>query len=479
MTNLPDRQQPALQPDRPEKPTSSEGEVAATWPCPFTWTWAGIRLGYLGQRPIYAGTQNATLILGPPRSGKTTALIAPAVADAPGPVVSTSTKADVVNLTLPWRQQLGRCWYLDPSGTTTVPHGCLPARWSPIPGCHHWQTAIQRAHALAGDSGPATGDNLHWTERAEALLAPLFHAAALLNLDIVAPLRWVLRRDLTEPLQALTRPDADTLAADTLTGIDQTDERERSGIYSTAARLLAAYRTPTAIATATHPNFDPAAFVHSRDTLYLVAPSQHQNHLAPIIISLLDQIRAHTYTRHRSWPPTLYALDETANIAPLPDLPAIIAEGASQGLLTITCLQDLHQARHRWGRQADGFLTLHANKIALGGISDPDTLRALSTLAGNLDIIMKTSSGQKGLWETTTAWTHTIQQRPAAPPHHIRQLPPGTAYLAHTTNPPVYVTLHQPAPPPRTWSPPQPWTWKRLQNAIRNAIDPSAPKRTS
>ena len=214
-------------------------------------------------------------------------------------------------------------------------------------------------------------------------------------------------------------------------------------------------------------------FVHSRDTLYLVAPSQHQNQLAPIIICLLDQIRHHTYQRHPNWPPLLYALDETANIAPLPDLPAILAEGGSQGLVTITSLQDLNQARARWGPAADGFLTLHAAKIALGGIADPTTLRALSYLAGTIDLTYSNKSGQRSLFgNIDTNWNHTTQQRPRMPPEHINTIPPGIAYLAHTHHTPRYITL-QPPPPQR----PDPWTgtWNQLKNTITRWLYPDNP----
>jgi type IV secretion system protein VirD4 len=471
--------QPTLLPDHPNhraEPGTADhvtAEPAPTWPCPFAWRWPGIRLGWLHHQPVYAGPQNATLLLGPPRSGKTTGIVAPAVTDAPGPVVATSTKADITDLTLPSRQQAGRCWYFDPSGTTTPPPGTTPARWSPIAGCQHWDVAVQRAHALAGAAVTAGGEHAHWTERAEALLAPLFHAAAVVDLDMIWPLRWVLRRDLTEPLRALTRVGAHELAADTLQGIADTDERERSGIFSTAARLLAAYRTPTAINTATNPNLDPQTFVHSRDTLYLVAPSHIQNQLAPIIISLLDQIRTATYSRHPSWPPTLYALDEAANIAPLPDLPAIIAEGASQGLVTLTCLQDLNQARHRWGPQADGFLTLHGIKIALGGIADTNTLRSLSYLAGNQDIVWTTHNSHGVLWQKTQGSAQTVQQRPRIPPEHIRQMPPGIAYLAHTTHQPDYITTSQPATRVSQVRRVEPWTWKRVRDTVAGLLDPT------
>jgi hypothetical protein len=63
------------------------------------------------------------------------------------------------------------------------------------------------------------------------------------------------------------------------------------------------------------------------------------------------------------------------------DLPAIIGEGADQGLV----LPGPQQARHRSGTQADGFLNLPRVTLPLGGIAEPDTLRAVSYLAGTQD----------------------------------------------------------------------------------------------
>ncbi|MHB1536449.1 MAG: type IV secretory system conjugative DNA transfer family protein, partial [Acidimicrobiales bacterium] len=207
-----------------------------------------------------------------------------------------------------------------------------------------------------------------------------------------------------------------------------------------------------------HPNFDPAGFVRSRDTLYLVAPSHLQAQLAPIVVTLLDQIRSQTYRRARGWPPVLFALDEAANIAPLPDLPAILAEGGSQGLVTLTCLQDLSQARVRWGSAANGFLTLHGAKVALGGIADVETLRALSYVAGNVDVTYTTFTKPTfGTYPGTRS--EVVHQRPRIPPETINTLPAGVAYLAHSNYPPLLVTLAPPPPPPPT--PDQIAAWRR------------------
>jgi hypothetical protein len=143
-----------------------------------------------------------------------------------------------------------------------------------------------------------------------------------------------------------------------------------------------------------------------------------------------------------------------------------VAEGGSQGLVTLTCLQDLSQARTRWGTAADGFLTLHAAKIALGGIADPSTLKALSYLAGTVDLAYHARSG--GLFLAApyeNGWSQSIQQRPRIPPETINTLPAGCAYLAHTTWPPRIVTLHPPRPPrPRRRRRP---VYEELQRAVQ------------
>jgi type IV secretory pathway TraG/TraD family ATPase VirD4 len=76
------------------------------------------------------------------------------------------------------------------------------------------------------------------------------------------------------------------------------------------------------------------------------------------------------------------ALDELANVAPLPRLASIVSEGGGQGVLTLACLQDLSQARSRWGTSAEGFLSLFPTTLVLPGIADRATLELLQHLAG-------------------------------------------------------------------------------------------------
>lgn len=393
----------------------------------------GLYLGYGTKGPVLAGPEHHVLVLGPPRSGKTSRLVVPALHRHPGPAVVTSTKADILHATIAARSRLGRCWYWDPSGTTIIPEQAEPLTWSPVADCETWDQAVARAHSLATAARPHhNAHETHWVERAQALLAVLLHAAALAGADIATLLSWLHRRELLGPASVLEEHES-RRAADILQGIGHTEARELSGIFSTADSILAAYRSDAALATTRHPDFDPDQFAASTDTLYLVSPAATQAVHASLVVALLDQIRTAVY-RWKPRPAMLYALDEVANIAPLPDLPATLAEGGSQGLIVMACLQDLSQARNRWDKAADGFLTLFTHKLVLPGIADTTTLKAISTLAGEIDTPVRSRTRTDTLISTgSTTWT--THRRPRLPANEVASGRPGTAILISGTHP--------------------------------------------
>jgi hypothetical protein len=244
---------------------------------------------YLGTRYgrwVCAEPEHAVLVLGPPRQGKTSAIVIPTILAASGPLVATSTKEDVLLTTAPTRAQVGRCWLFDPSGTVRLPPSVAPSiqplRWAPVQACSTWDGAVMIAHNLVATSRPAEGlrDAGHWAERAEALLAPLLHAAALDGLAMRAVMTWVLGHD-DETAQAILRHHDAELASVTLAGVGRSAATERAGIWSTAAGTLAAYRSQAALAATDEPNFDPLRFVGGSDTIYIAAPGRHQKVTAP------------------------------------------------------------------------------------------------------------------------------------------------------------------------------------------------------
>jgi type IV secretion system protein VirD4 len=389
---------------------------------------------------LAAPPQSAVLVLAGPRAGKTSCVVIPALAAHPGAAVATSTKPEVLTATLAARRALGTAWFFDLQGHGH-PAGTRPLRWSPVTRASDWQQAQLVAEAMTGATD-VDHDGAHWTERASALISSLLHAAAISDQGIATVQAWVLRHDTDSPLAEL---EPGSIAHDVLDGIRRTADRERAGIFSTAARVLRAYRSPVALAASDQPEFDPDAFVASRDTVYVAAPAHEQRLLAPLVVGLLTEIRQaayrHAWQTAHAGPPLLFMLDECANIAPLPDLPAMLSEAGGQGLQTIVVLQDMSQARRRWQRDADGMLSLFGARVILSGVADTATLQQLSLLCGDWDRPVQTIQQQRqgsllsGILgganhpqsSTSESWTTRRERR--LPPDQIAGLPRGQALV--------------------------------------------------
>ncbi|MDA8037847.1 MAG: type IV secretory system conjugative DNA transfer family protein [Actinomycetota bacterium] len=356
----------------------------------------GLYLGEGDGGPAFAAPQQGLLVLGPPRSGKTSSVVVPNVLAGSGAVVAASTKPDLLLLTAPARSSLGPCLLFDPSGTVVPGPGVRRVGWSPLSGSGSFRQAsgVAEAMVLASRLGAPEGDSRHWNERAGALLSVLFHAGALGQFRFREVVSMVDCREVDDARAALARRDA-RRPLEVLRSITATDSREQSGIWSTASSVLGCYRSETALESAGGELVDAEGFVSGTGTLYICAGSDQQRLVAPIVAGLVRDLRTAAYEQASArsplgaagWPPLLLALDELANIAPLHDLPTLLAEGAGQGVVTLACLQDLSQAASRWGqREADGFLSLFGSKLVFPGIGDTRTLEALSLLAGDADV---------------------------------------------------------------------------------------------
>jgi type IV secretion system protein VirD4 len=406
----------------------------------------GAYLGVARGRWVAADPEHAVLVLGPPRSGKTSAVVVPAVLAAPGAAVCTSTKPDILAATLRSRAQIGQVWLFDPCGAQAEwPEGVRRLCWSPVAAAGTWDQALLTARAMSAAAAPGRGttNEAHWRERSTALLAPLLHAAAIAERPVADVLRWVLRGDLDTAARTLEARGAET-ASDVLVGIARTDERERSSIFSATAGVLSAYNADATRASAAHPNFDPACFAGGTDTVYVTAPAHKQALAAPLIVGLLEQIRTAVYAHAASAagpadPPMLWCLDEVANIAPIHDLPALVSEAGGQRLHILACLQDLSQARTRWeAAAADGFLSLFQTKLILSGIADTRTLENVSVLLGEYDRrLVSHTLGRSRPDEflaphtDSESVTYHTQRHRTLTPGEIHRLPPGHGLLLH------------------------------------------------
>ncbi len=342
---------------------------------------------YLGRGTIGVATARAersALVLGPSRSGKTSSLIVPNLLTTSRAVVTTSTKDDVLRQLAGARDDRATLLF-DPSGTIDTPLGVTRVGYSPLRAALEWDGAVLATRSLTDATRRVLGDrgDDHWSERAGALVAPLLHVAALRHDSMGVLSSRVDRRDGEESLATLNeRYGPSHPATSLLSGVLQSADRELSGIWSSAAGLFSGLRTDAARRSARETPLEIGDMLSGGHHLHIVAPSRHQAVSAPLIVGLIDEIVETTYARHHQGARLLLALDELANVAPLPRLTSVISEGGGQGVITLACLQDLSQARSRWGTAADGFLSLFPTTVVLPGVADRETLELLSALGG-------------------------------------------------------------------------------------------------
>jgi type IV secretion system protein VirD4 len=140
----------------------------------------GYRLGMSQGIECWASVEDSMLLLGPPRSGKGMSIVVPMILDAPGAVVTTSTRPDNVAVTLAARQDRGPVAVFDPQILARPQQEFPTLRWSLVRGCENPQTAMIRAEALVADASGSGVENANfWRTQALSATRCMLHAAAL------------------------------------------------------------------------------------------------------------------------------------------------------------------------------------------------------------------------------------------------------------------------------------------------------------
>ncbi len=375
------------------------------------------------------------VVTSPPRGGKT-GWLARVILRYPGPVLSTTTKHDVFELTSGIRARRGPVHVFNPQLVGGVPS---TFRWNPLEGCQDPATAIRRADAFAHSvSQKGVEDATFWASKASDYLRAYFYAAAAEGLDLRHIARWVTGTASAEAEDILNRiPGAGQQWAAQLAELRGEANRTAQTIRMTMSRALAFLADP-ALAASVLPepgqSLDLEAFLRDAGTLYLIAETRGEDSpVAPLFACLASELH---YTAAlagsrmpggRLDPPLLMALDEVTQICPVP-VPSWLADSGGKGIQIITVAHGEAQLRARWGRDgARVIMDTSGAKIWLPGISDPAALEAASTLCGTAAM---REHGQDH---------HT--RHPVMTPEMIRQLPAGRALVIRGGYAPVIARL--------------------------------------
>jgi type IV secretory pathway TraG/TraD family ATPase VirD4 len=371
--------------------------------------------------------------MAPPRTGKT-GLLAKLVLHYPGPVVSTTTKGDVFELTSGIRARRGRVHVFNPQGIGSVPS---TVRWNPIDGCVDETVAIRRADGFANAvSMNGTEDASFWAGKASSYLRGLFHAAALAGGDMRLVVAWALG-SAEDAEEILAQAGAIQWALE-LGELRGEAEKTAATIKMVLSRALAFMTDPkllqSVLPAGEVPEFDIEKFLRQSGTLYLIAASEHDDSpVAPLFAAMAGEIHhiaaqlGQASPGGRLDPPLLMALDEIVQTCPVP-LPNWLADSGGKGIQLIPVAHGEAQLRTRW--QHDGaqvVLDTCGVKIWLPGISDTATLKMASELCG------QTAMRERGQRHHSR---HAVMT-----PDMIRQLPTGHALIVRSGYSPLVARL--------------------------------------
>ncbi|GAA2905471.1 type IV secretory system conjugative DNA transfer family protein [Streptomyces mexicanus] len=302
-------------------------------------------------------TARQSVVVGPRDARRATA--AQAVRDAAGPALVITSNPALWQDTKDSRAKLGPVLLYDPT------HLCdTPARlhWSPVQGCEDQQTAAARAAAVLAPVRPTAKIDQPLADTAQTLLRSFLHAAAIDGRTIRHVHRWAQGTQLQEAVRTLrTNPKAAAGSAGELEAALTSHPDRRDIAQELTSRALASLFTVN-IREACTPNRTDAlaldSFVTEGGTLYLVGESIEDPRTNPGAMPLLTALAASVVERGRRMaersssgrldPPLTLVLDDVAAVAPLPQLPELLADGPEHGMPTLALLRSREQARARW-----------------------------------------------------------------------------------------------------------------------------------
>ncbi|MFJ5732716.1 type IV secretory system conjugative DNA transfer family protein [Streptomyces paradoxus] len=310
--------------------------------------------------PLFARERVGTwekVLVAPRETRQSTA--AQAVRDAEGPALVVTSNPTLWQDTKDARAKLGPTHLYDPT------HLCdTPSRlhWSPTAGCEDKATATRRATALLTPVRPTAKLDQALSDTAEILLRSYLHAAAIDGRTVRHVHRWSQGTQIQDAVRILrTNPKAAPGSAGELEGALTAHPERRDMAQQLTTRALAALSTVN-IREACTPNRTDAlaldSFVHEGGTLYVVGESIEDPRTNPGAMPLLTALVSSVVERGRHMaerssagrldPPMTLVLDDVAAVAPLPQLPELLATGADQGMPTLALLRSREQGRARW-----------------------------------------------------------------------------------------------------------------------------------
>ena len=466
----------------------------------------GFVVGYVGNKrsqPIAISSELSVLVTGEPRSGKTAGFVIPWVSNWQGPVVTTSTRNEVLRETFLARKRVSEHIY-----ALTLPGVEIPTDVQAISYDICWfyedelDALIVAAERRAGIFSSVSSDKGQpiWENATTQLFACLLliafawrHAQVLFlgndvgsaqpnlaslnsktsHVDVLkhfATLEWTRTKEAVLDVQnflvahipegkgayaaayvgsvvgTFQNGSGDTEFARTITGMIAVGLGKLND-----PQIAAVFSTPW-----DKPVFDPSKFLAESGTLYIISRDEDGGGLSKYFSLVVNEIAAAARRRAarlgRCDPGLALILDEIANIAPLPNLKGYMSEGGGTGITTVAIVQNLPQLVTTYGQDKMLEIVSSANVLCVfGGAKAREDLEMCVNLAGN-------RTAQMSSYDKAGSLTGRSETNEAALDHNqVANMPGGWIFLKLPSAPPIIVKAVY------YWDHPTPWQlgWKK------------------
>lgn len=359
------------------------------------------------RRELYSNFETLSSEVWGPRRGKTTSRIIPAIVEAPGVVIATSNKRDVVDGTRGVRADAGSAvWVFDPQAVANEEPTWW---WNPLSYVVDDVSAAGLAEHFADSAdGVDARKDPYFDPEGEDLLATLFLAAKLASVPVTdVYLRLADRSSCREWVGLLDRHGY-ALAAASLLGKLNLAAKQQDGVFGTAMKMAACLKVRQIAPWITEsgrrrPQLDVDELVAGHGTLYALSRETKGN-AGPLVTALTVAVceaaerLATRSPKGRLATPMLCALDEAANVVRWRNLPKLFSHYGSRGIIIMTILQSWSQGVSCWGREGMKQLFDASGVFLYGGASkDTEFLSMLSELVGQYErTATSVSSGRGG-----------------------------------------------------------------------------------
>jgi type IV secretory pathway TraG/TraD family ATPase VirD4 len=395
-----------------------------------------------GDQPLYQGWEDVSVDIWGPRVGKTTSRAIPAILEAPGAVVVTSNKRDVVDATRGPRSTHGEIWPFDPQGLVDAAPDWW---WNPLTYITDEVKADILADVFAlASRDPTARTDAYFEPAGQRLLANLLLAAAAAQRPLTQVYLWLSDPTEDEPVTVLEKHGY-PLNATALLSVINAPEKQRGGIYGTAQQIASFMTNREAMrwvvddtpppSSASTPRarreFNPHEFVQTTGTLYSLS-KEGRGSAGPLVTALTVAICEAAEEHAKRSPggrlptPMVAVLDEAANVCRWRELPNLYSHYGSRGICMMTILQSWSQGVEVWGRDGMRKLWSAANiKVYGGGVSEVEFLSELSQLVGDFDLNTTSVSHGRGGRSTNRA----VRRERVLDVADLQALPKGRAVV--------------------------------------------------